>query len=124
MTKPTGRPPGRPKTKEYVTLMARVPQDLADQVQRYAGLRQQTISVVLRDALESLVQEDRYRPYMSDTNTLPEIVSDRNALPYVEALEIMSDNNTREEIVSDVNSLSEIGEAEIVSDRNTMAEIV
>jgi len=32
MTKPTGRPRGRPKTKEYVTLMARFPQDLADQV--------------------------------------------------------------------------------------------
>jgi hypothetical protein len=60
MTKPTGRPRGRPKTKEYVTLMARVPQDLADRVQRYAGLHQQSLSVVLRDGLELLLEDERY----------------------------------------------------------------
>ena len=37
MTKPTGRPRGRPKVKEYVTLMARVDVALADQVKRYAS---------------------------------------------------------------------------------------
>src|SRR6185436_16737628 len=76
MTKPTGRPRGRPKTKEYVTLMARVPQDLADRVQSYAGLHQQTISLVLRDGLELLLEEDRYRPFMSDTKVGKVIVSD------------------------------------------------
>src|SRR2546430_3952346 len=76
MTTPTGRPRGRPKTKEYVTLMARVPQDLADRVQRYAGLRQQSISVVLRDGLELLLEEDRYRPFVSDTKRGQVIVSD------------------------------------------------
>lgn len=79
MTKPTGRPRGRPKTKEYVTLMARVPQDLADRVQRYAGLHQQPISVVLRDGLELLLEEGRYRPFMSDINTGSSHTSDRQA---------------------------------------------
>jgi hypothetical protein len=37
MTKPTGRPRGRPKTKAYVTLMARVDIALADEVKRYAS---------------------------------------------------------------------------------------
>jgi hypothetical protein len=81
MTKPTGRPRGRPKTKEYVTLMARVPQDLADRVQRYAGLRRQSISVVLRDGLEVLLDEDRYRPFMSDTKRENTIASDTKEEP-------------------------------------------
>jgi len=79
MTKPTGRPRGRPKTKEYVTLMARVPQDLADRVQRYAGLHQQSISVVLRDGLELLLEDEHYRPFMSDSNTGSAHPSDRHA---------------------------------------------
>ena len=76
MTKPTGRPRGRPKTKEYVTLMARVPQELADRVQHYARLHQQPISIVLRDGLELLLEEDRYRPFLSDMNGGSYIVSD------------------------------------------------
>jgi hypothetical protein len=48
MTKPTGRPRGRPKTKEYVTLMARVDITLADEVKRYASRHRQPISVVIR----------------------------------------------------------------------------
>src|SRR6266446_1091133 len=79
MTIPTRHPRGRPKTKEYVTLMARLPQDLADRVQRYAGLHQQPISVVLRDGLELLLEEDRYRPFMSDSNTGSAHMSDRQA---------------------------------------------
>jgi len=79
MTKPTGRPRGRPKTKEYVTLMARVPQDLADQAQRYAGQHRQTMSDVLRDGLHLLLEEDRYRPFMSDINTVSENTSDIQA---------------------------------------------
>lgn len=81
MTKPTGRPRGRPKTKEYVTLMARVPEDLALRVQRYAALRQQPISVVLRDGLEMLLEEDRYRPFLSHTNQGKGVVSDRKEEP-------------------------------------------
>jgi hypothetical protein len=57
--------------------MARVPQDLADRVQRYAGLHRQTISDVLRDGLLVLLQEeDPYRQYVSDANTASDIVSD------------------------------------------------
>ena len=76
MTKPTGRPRGRPKTKEYVTLMARVPQELAERVQRYAHRHQQPISLVLRDGLELLLEEDRYQPFLSDRNAVLDIVSD------------------------------------------------
>ena len=57
MTKPTGRPQGRPKTKEYTTLMARVPQELADRVKRYAAAHRQPIAVVMRDALLLLMDE-------------------------------------------------------------------
>ena len=57
MTKPTGRPRGRPKTKEYVTLMARVDITLAERVKRYAAIHRQPISVVLRDALTLLMEE-------------------------------------------------------------------
>ncbi len=77
MTKPTGRPRGRPKTKEYVTLMARFPQDLADRVERYAGRKRQTVSDVLRDGVLVLLQEDDpYRPFVSDRNTASDILSD------------------------------------------------
>src|SRR5216684_4643611 len=77
MTKPTGRPRGRPKTKEYVTLMARFPQDLADRVERYAGRKRQTVSDVLRDGVLVLLQEgDPYRPFVSDRNTVSDILSD------------------------------------------------
>lgn len=57
MTKPTGRPRGRPKKKEYVTLMARVDIALANQVKRYAALHRQPMSVVIRDALTLLMEE-------------------------------------------------------------------
>src|SRR5229473_816250 len=77
MTKPTGRPRGRPKTKEYVTLMARFPQDLADRVERYAGRKRQTVSDVLRDGVLVLLQDDDpYRPFISDMNTVSDILSD------------------------------------------------
>ena len=57
MTKPTGRPRGRPKTKEYVTLMARVDVTLADRVKRYAAAHRQPMAVVMRDALLLLMDE-------------------------------------------------------------------
>lgn len=78
-TRPTGRPRGRPKTHEYVTLMARVPLALADQARRYAGRHRQTMSAVLRDGLLILFQEeDPYRPYTSDTKTASGMMSDRH----------------------------------------------
>src|SRR5712692_12972 len=85
----TGRPPGRPKTKEYVTLMARVPQDAAAQAKRYASRHRQAMSDVLRDGLLMLLQEgDPYRPYVSDMNAAQEIVSDVKSLAEREAQEI------------------------------------
>lgn len=57
MTTPTGRPRGRPKTKAYTILMARVDLALADRVKRYASLHRQPISVVIRDALTLLMEE-------------------------------------------------------------------
>jgi hypothetical protein len=100
MTKPTGRPRGRPKTSFYVMLMARVPQELADRVQRYAKLRQQPISVVLRDSLELLLEEDRYRPFLSDNNGAGDITSDMHLVDRNDILPdqdgILSDRNESE----------------------------
>ena len=56
--KRTGRPPGRPKTKEYVTLLARVPVELADLVKRYAAERGQLpVSELIREGLEWRIGE-------------------------------------------------------------------
>src|SRR5262249_25938752 len=99
----------RPKTKEYVTLMARVPEELAERAQRYARLHQQSISVVLRDGLELLLEDDRFRPWVSDTHAAAPIVSDTNTVPAFvsdtnEAAHIMSDTNTVPSFVSDTNT--------------------
>src|SRR2546426_9155962 len=104
MTKPTGRPRGRPKTKEYVTLMARVDVALADQAQRYARLHRQTISDVLRDGLQVLLSDqDPWRPIMSDTNRDAAIASDRKAV-----IEKVSDRNGDNAILSDTNGGTDI----------------
>jgi hypothetical protein len=124
MTKPTGRPRGRPKTKEYVTLMARVDLTLADQVKRYASLHRQPISVVIRDALILLMDEypfagDRAGPhrlaaheFLSDRyeSSLDTLLGETDS-PGIEVL--LSDANTAivETILSDAN-----GEAAYVSD--------
>src|SRR5712691_9290093 len=117
MTKPTGRPRGRPKTKEYVTLMARVPQDLADQAKRYAGQQRQTMSDVLRDGLQLLMDEDRYRLFMSDKNAVSEIVSDIKE----GITSLMADSTAAQpEIASDMNREEREGPgaSDIVSDTN------
>ena len=57
MTKPPGRPRGRPKTQEYVTLRACVDAALADRIKRYAAAHRQPIAVVIRDALTLLMEE-------------------------------------------------------------------
>lgn len=54
---PTGRPVGRPKTKEYKTISLKIPQDLLDRVQRYAGLHRQSVSELIRDGLEWRITE-------------------------------------------------------------------
>ena len=151
MTKPTGRPRGRPKTKEYVTIMARVDVALADRVKRYASLHRQPLSVVLRDALTLLMDEypsgadllaphrvaeheflsDRYESPLdtlvgeTDSAGLAELLSDTNNF----AIEtILSDANNDKEYLSDRNKdegiLSDAKSvpAAIVSDRNTGAE--
>lgn len=48
---------GRPKTKWYVTLMARVPQVLADQARTYASDHQLSISEVLRTGLVCILAD-------------------------------------------------------------------
>jgi hypothetical protein len=104
MTKPTGRPRGRPKTKEYVTLMARVDITLADEVKRYASLHRQPISVVIRDALTLLMEEypcagDRSAPHRLAAH---EFLSDR----YESSLDMLlgeSDSAELEDLLSDTN---------------------
>jgi hypothetical protein len=56
--KPTGRPAGRPKTKYYETLQARVPQELVDRVKTYARQHQQSIAALIRDGLEWRIQAE------------------------------------------------------------------
>jgi len=104
MTKPTGRPRGRPKTKEYVTLMARVDIVLADEVKRYASLHRQPISVVIRDALTLLMEEypiaaDRSEPHRLAAH---EFLSDR----YESSLDILlgeTDSTAVEALLADTN---------------------
>ena len=54
---PTGKPVGRPKTKDYKTISLKMPQDLLDRVQRYARLHRQSISELIRDGLEWRITE-------------------------------------------------------------------
>jgi len=102
MTKPTGRPRGRPKTKAYVTLMARVDSTLADQVKRYASVHRQPISVVIRDALALLMEEypcagDRATPQRLAAH---EFLADRYASP-LDTLIGETDSVEREALLSD-----------------------
>ena len=104
MTKPTGRPRGRPKTKEYVTLMARVDVALADQVKRYASLHRQPLSVVLRDALTLLMDEypsgaDLTAPHRVAAH---EFLSDRYESP-LDTLVGETDSVGFDELLSDTN---------------------
>src|SRR2546427_140716 len=49
---PTGRPVGRPKTKEDPTNSPKKPQGPLSPVQSYARLHRQSISALIRDGLE------------------------------------------------------------------------
>jgi len=99
MTKPTGRPRGRPKTKEYVTLMARVDLPLAHRVQRYAALHRQPISVVMRDALALLMDEYSSEP-APHRLAAHEFLADRYDAP-LDILMGESDSADREALLSD-----------------------
>ena len=55
--KPTGKPVGRPKTKEYQTISLKIPQALLDSVKRYAGQHRQTVSELIREGLEWRIGE-------------------------------------------------------------------
>ena len=54
---PTGKPVGRPKTKDYKTTSLKMPQELLDRVQSYARLHRQSISELIRDGLEWRITE-------------------------------------------------------------------
>ena len=54
---PTGKPVGRPKTKDYTTISLKMPQALLDRVQRYARLHRQSISELIRDGVEWRITE-------------------------------------------------------------------
>jgi len=58
---PTGRPVGRPKTKDYKTISLKMPQDLLDRVQRYAREHRQSVSALIRDGLEWRITEGEPR---------------------------------------------------------------
>lgn len=69
--KPTGRPPGRPKTKEYATLLARVPQEFVDRVKTYARVHRQSISELIRDGLAWRITEGDPRAHVLYDNPTP-----------------------------------------------------
>ena len=85
--KRTGNLVGRPKTKEYVTMLARVPAELADLAKRYAAQHGGVpLSVLLREGLEWRIgdgdprgtglyleesTDTREEPYYSNTETAP-----------------------------------------------------
>ena len=104
MTKPTGRPRGRPKTKEYVTLMARVDITLANEVKRYASLHRQPISVIIRDALTLLMDEYPFAADPSAPHRLAahEFLSDRYETP-LDTLIGETDSTEVEALLSDTN---------------------
>jgi len=79
--------------------MARVPEELVERIKRYAAQKRQPISVVIRDALEILLEEDRYQPFMSDRKAGDENLSDMK----VDRLHMMSDMNEGDDITSDMN---------------------
>ena len=122
MTQPTGRPRGRPKTKEYVTLMARVDITLADEVKRYASLHRQPISVVIRDALTLLMDEypfaaDRPGPHRLAAH---EFLSDR----YESLLDTLlgeTDSAEVESLLSDTNA--EVVETILSDTKDVRADI-
>jgi hypothetical protein len=96
MTKPTGRPLGRPKTEEYETLSARVHLDLAERIRRYARLHRQSLSDVIREGFLLLLEEDRFSPFTSDMNGGDSFTSDRNGdapRPAAPTDDMLSDRN-------------------------------
>ncbi len=117
MTKPTGNPRGRPKTKEYATLMARIPQELVERVTRYAGLHRQSISVVIREGLLLLLESDPYGHFMSDMKeerAETYIAYDTKAASAEPAAEIVSDIKTG--VPQQSATTQAIGVSEKVSD--------
>ena len=116
MTKPTGRSRGRPKTKEYVTLIARVDITLAEQVKRYASLHRQPISVVIRDALTLLMEE---YPFLGDRSgphrlAAHEFLSDR----YESSLDILLEETDSAEVEALLSDTNEAIVETILSDTN------
>src|SRR5262245_40291551 len=104
MTQPTGRPRGRPKTKEYVTLMARMDVTLADRIKRYAATHRQPISAVLRDAAMLLMDEYPSSADLSVPHRIAahEFLSDR----YDSSLDLLlgeTDSAEREALLSDTH---------------------
>src|SRR5262245_53344730 len=82
--------PGRPKTKEYRTLMARIPQDLVDRVKEYAAQHQHNISALIRDALEVYISNEDSLSYRygntSDVNGNVSDTREESAQPTVVAV--------------------------------------
>jgi hypothetical protein len=104
MTKPTGRTRGRPKTKAYVTLMARIDIALADQVKRYASLHRQPISMAIRDALTRLMEEYPVAAAPSSPHRLTAhaFLSDRSESP-LDTLIGETDSAGLDDLVADAN---------------------
>ncbi len=123
MTRPTGRPRGRPKTKEYVSVTTRMDIALAEQLKGYATRKRQSLSDVVRDGLQLLFSEqDPWHPTLSDSNgdEPRAFLSDRNESP-LNTLAGEVGSAEREELLSDMKE--EVVEA-LLSDTNRDKDIV
>ena len=68
--KPTGRPVGRPKTKDYRIFSFKLPTDLFTRVEQYAHTHQQSIAELIRDGLEwRITEEESHRQMVYDAQT-------------------------------------------------------
>jgi hypothetical protein len=78
---PTGRPRGRPKTRQYESLVVRVPSDLAEQARRYAARHRQSLSALLRDGLGWRIEQDTPGRPWSASLGIPRDHDDLSPLP-------------------------------------------
>jgi hypothetical protein len=97
--KATGRPVGRPKTKEYVTLLARVPADLAELVKQYARQHGQSVAELIREGVEWRVGDGDPRGmglYLAEPTDMREktYYANTEIVPGVESSAVLEDMRT------------------------------
>ena len=94
--------------KAYTSLIARIPQDLADQVKRYAREHRCSVSELIRDGLEMRLDTDLpwHAPgdsHGAESEVLPEVIHGLDALtPILHALVRETVRATMSEVLQEV----------------------